>query len=113
MAYWNDPMGAALDRHITGNWGEDSVQSDFDCEKCPYLERCEVYDKPYDPDNPCLWERMIEKELRQVAIEERASLIWTRQMRVGYCNIRNMIPGLAKAKLLIRAENQLRREGLI
>ena len=25
MSYWNDPMGAALDRYITGNWGEDSV----------------------------------------------------------------------------------------
>ncbi len=25
MSYNNDPMGAALDRYITGNWGEDSV----------------------------------------------------------------------------------------
>jgi hypothetical protein len=23
MSYSNDPMGAALDRYITGNWGED------------------------------------------------------------------------------------------
>lgn len=28
MSYNTDPMGAALDRYITGNWGEDSVQDD-------------------------------------------------------------------------------------
>lgn len=60
MSYMNDPMGAALDCHITGNWGEDSV-SDMDCEKCPYLERCDIYDKPYDPDTPCLWERELDE----------------------------------------------------
>jgi len=28
MSYATDPMGAALDRHITGNYGEDQLQED-------------------------------------------------------------------------------------
>lgn len=41
-------MGAALDRYITGNWGEDSV-SDVppSCEECPEekFEKCPGQDK--------------------------------------------------------------------
>ena len=29
MSYNTDPMGKALDDHITGHWGEDNVQPEF------------------------------------------------------------------------------------
>ena len=47
MSYNNDPMGAALDRHITGNWGEDSV--DEWCEE----RECECRDEDGVPNEDC------------------------------------------------------------
>lgn len=44
MTYESDPMGAALDRHITGNWGEDSVSPE------PCDDECERIPCPFDYD---------------------------------------------------------------
>ena len=41
MSYANDPMGASLDRHITGNYGEDQ-----------YADTCDSYDDEY-PGTRC------------------------------------------------------------
>lgn len=57
MSYANDPMGAALDRHITGNWGGDQFKGGEEFEnicddawyncvwrkhnQCPFDENCE------------------------------------------------------------------------
>lgn len=49
MSYLNDPMRAALDRHITGNYGEDQFRQeeeweaflDHICGGCDRYETCE------------------------------------------------------------------------
>jgi hypothetical protein len=72
VTYETDPMGASLDRHITGNWGEDSVHTcpregdeecmermgelgdDRCCDDCPlpgeevYPPGCDPMDRPGD-----------------------------------------------------------------
>lgn len=46
MSLGNGIDGAALDRYLTGNWGEDSVREmPVWCEECDSNEDCEI-----DPD---------------------------------------------------------------
>lgn len=40
MSYGNDPMGAALDRYITGNYGEDQFIDQCDGVGCVRVEEC-------------------------------------------------------------------------
>jgi hypothetical protein len=61
MSYNNDVMGAALDRHITGNWGEDQFagEEDFEqfientCPSCVFNLRndCSMCERYFDGEN--------------------------------------------------------------
>ena len=44
MSYNTDPMGKALDDHITGHWGEDNVKPDADV----IVEEMQELFKEYD-----------------------------------------------------------------
>ena len=69
MTYANDPMGAALDRYITGNWGEDQFKAEDEfydfmehtCNHCfmRMLDQCPVDEsEPHAVEN-CLIVRII------------------------------------------------------
>jgi len=48
MSYGTDPMGAALDNWITGNWGEDQFAAED-----PRCEECAADNLADDPDWKC------------------------------------------------------------
>jgi hypothetical protein len=78
MSYANDPMGAALDRHITGNWGDDQFKGEEDyadfldncCRECIFQNCCAF---SFDEEGECLVIRgIIDKQNQEMFEAEQA-----------------------------------------
>ena len=94
MSYATDPMGAALDRHITGNWGEDQFKGEAQyedlcdkvCSSCFMfvLGQCEG---ELGDCAPCL---IAEQAMMDIAMEEDFLEMEAERLREEKMDLREM-----------------------